>query len=178
MAKRLAKECVSLNPLLPENFANTAKTLVMISIGTNLFFNLWRQATKEGKIDLKKATEFMMTKEFWLSTGGMIGGVFAGGIVARSTLFELLATRLTGLTPLGGTFFRLLPLFGLGAVGATLLGGGGANADWGMVGAQTVGSTLGTAIAISMFALGPIGQLVGAIVGGILAEKGPGNDSR
>ncbi len=154
-----------------ENFAKTTGTLVAISIGTNLFFNVWRQATKEGKVDLKKATEFLMTKEFWMSTGGLLGGVFAGNFIAKQTFYELLATRVTGITPLGGTFVKLFPAFALGAVGATILSGGAANADWGKIGAHTIGSTLGTAIAISMFAFGPIGQLVGALVGGFIAEK-------
>jgi hypothetical protein len=169
--KALTERIQQLESTPGENFARSATTLVAISIGTNLFFNVWRQIKEDGKVDIGKAAEFMATKEFWMSTGGLVGGVFVGQKIASMTFYELLATRVTGMTALGGTFVKLLPAFALGAVGATLLGGNAADADWGMVAAQTIGSTLGTAIAISMIAAGPIGQLVGALVGGFVAEK-------
>lgn len=169
--KALQQRIEQLESTPGENFAKSAAHLVAISIGTNLFFNIWRQIKQDGKVDIGKAAEFLATKEFWMSTGGLVGGVFVGQKIAGMAFYELLATRVTGMTALGGTFVRLFPAFALGAVGATLLGGHAGDADWGLVGAQTIGSTLGTAIAISMLAAGPIGQLVGALVGGFIAEK-------
>ncbi len=169
--KALTERIQQLESTPGENFARSATHLVAIAIGTNLFFNVWRQLKEDGKVDFKKATEFLGKSEFWMSTAGMVGGVFVGQKVAQLTFWELLSTRVMGMTPLGGTFMRLLPAFAGGAIGATILGGGLQNADWALVGAHTLGSTLGTAIAISMLAAGPIGQLVGAIVGGFIAEK-------
>ena len=168
----LMKRKASLESTPSQSFVKQGLQIVAISAATNILFNVYRQLKEDGKIDWGKATEFITNKQFWMSTGGVAVGAYLGGKVAMMPFMYLLTSRVAAITPFGGLVMSLLPAFLGGAIGGQLMGGGFQNIDWLMLIGQTLGSVLGTALAMTFFpGLGMIGNLAGAMIGGFIAEK-------
>ena len=169
---QLEKKLVQLENTPGPSFAKQSMQIIGLSIATNLVMNVGRQVMSGEGLDLKKAGEFLTDKKFWLGTAGVAVGSFVGGKLAQLPFIFLLTQRVAAFNPFLGLVAGMLPAFLGGAVGGQLLGGGMADADWTMLIAQTLGSTLGVALMMTMFpGLGMMGNLSGAMMGGMLAQK-------
>jgi hypothetical protein len=168
----LIKRKANLEATPGQSFTKSALSIVAISAGTNLLFNVYNQIKTDGKVDWGKAAEFITTSEFWMSTGGVAIGSYLGAKVATMPFYYLITSRIASITPFGGIVLSLIPAFLGGALGGQLMGGGIENIDWLMMIGQTLGSVVGTAVAMMMFpGAGMIGQLAGAMIGGFLVQK-------
>ncbi|MBI2945469.1 MAG: hypothetical protein HYY25_14850, partial [Candidatus Wallbacteria bacterium] len=156
----------------PESFAKQASNMFLIAAGTNIMLSLGRQLMNGEKPDLGAAIKGIATPQFLLGTAGAAIGAYAGSKFALSKMGLILTTKLGSfLPPVGRVFLQMLPAMAGGALGSTLLSGGFKEADWLQIGAETIGSTLGAALAMSLFpGMGIFGQISAGMMGAEAAK--------
>ena len=156
----------------PESFGKQATNMFLIAAGTNILMSLAKQIKNGEKIDLGAAVKSIANPQFLLGTAGAAIGAYAGTKFAFSKLGLILTTKLGSfLPPVGRVFLQMLPAMAGGALGSTLLSGGFAEADWLEIGATTLGSTLGTALAATFFpGMGIFGQISAGMMGAEVAK--------
>jgi hypothetical protein len=109
---------------------------------------------QNGDIDWGYATQDLRNTRFWTGTGG----AFLGSMAASA-----LASALPG-----GAFVRTFAAIGGAAIGFQAGSGNLAHTDWAQLGATTLGSTIG---AIAFSAFGPLGTIIGGMLGHFIADK-------
>lgn len=157
-----------------ESFASQVTNSFVVGAATNILLSLGRQAANGEELDFTQAIGSVANSGFIVGTLGSAAGSYLGSQLLLMPVVDVMLTNISGaLPPFAGVFLRLLPSFVGGAVGGGLAGSlMGQEIDWTQVLVQTIGSALGTSLAMSFFpSLGMFGQIAAGMIGGWLAEK-------
>lgn len=152
----------------PNQLANRARYLAgsaakwaAFSAGMAVTMRAIESYRQNGEIDWSYATQDLRSRQFWTGTGGAFLGSMAGSAIMSGV---------TSVIPGGPLVKAGLQTFGAiagSAIGFQAGSGNLSNTDWTHLAATTIGATIGSML---LAPLGPVGVILGGIVGNIVAD--------